>query len=131
MSIHCHVGRYSGEVEKNRSRKFAGKKGGKMKIIDVLLERGCFSVLADQYKDIVRLWTLSAPFQDGRTLKALQRFFPDLEVSGRIIILGRYKTLAEAHHDVAQAKVFSSSKSVQSLFRFDTEESLKTIKSFS
>ena len=102
-----------------------------MNIVNILEEKGLFGVLADQHGSVVRLWTLSSPFKDGRTLKALKKFFPCLEVTGKMIRLGGYNTLVEAQHDLALAKVYSFSKGVQNLFRFDTEESLATLKNIS
>jgi len=102
-----------------------------MKIIDALLSAKVRAVLFDQRSGVVRLWTLSQVFQDGRKLKALRRWFPYLEVRGRIIRLGGYNNLSEGTHDLANAKVYSNSNSVQSLYKFDTIESLASIKHFS
>ena len=100
------------------------------KIINVLRREGPFGILADERNNIIRLWTLSFPFTDGRKLRALRRFFPNLEVNGEIIRLGGYSSLAEAQRDVAEAKMRSCSKNVNSLYRFDTSESILTIKNY-
>ncbi len=97
------------------------------RIIDVLQAQKTFAVLADERNKIVRLWTLSHPFKDGRKERALKRFFPDLEVRGEIIRLGGYQSLVSAHADIADAKTTSHSKAVQNLFRYDTPESLATL----
>lgn len=101
-----------------------------MKILDALKLGGEGAVLADENSGIVRLWTLRGPFHDGRTMRALRRFFPHLDVMGEIIRLGGFRSLAEAHHVIAEAKMTSWSPAVQRLFRFDMPESLATIKHY-
>ena len=89
------------------------------------------AVLADEGHGtgIVRLWTLVAPFRDGRTMRVLRRFFPDAEAYGKNLLrLGGFRTLAEAHRVIAEAKMTSLSPAVQGLVRWDTPESLPTLK---
>ena len=99
-----------------------------MKIREALEAGGEFAVLADESHGIVRLWTLSRPFRDRRVLRALQRFFPDLQVRGRIIRLGGFRTLVDAQQLLAEAKVTSMSRLVMSLSRYDIPESAGTIR---
>ena len=101
-----------------------------MKIVDALRQGGEGAVLADENSGVVRLWTLSVPFHDGRRMRALRRFFPHLEVCREIIWLGGFHSLAEAHHWLAEAKMTSCSAAVKRLFRFDVSESLATIKHY-
>ena len=98
------------------------------KIKDVLENAPLGATMFDEHNDEVRLWTLSHPFKDGRKLRALKKFFPYLDVRGRIIKLGGYNTLVDGMHDLAMAKVYSCSNSVQTLYKFDTPESLASIK---
>ena len=106
-----------------------------MKIIDALNQapqEDGLPVLADEGHGIVRLWTLVGPFSDGRTMRALRRFFPAAEIKNRELLrLGGFRSLAEAQSTVAEAKMTSSSPAVQSLVRYDVPESLATIKHFS
>ena len=102
-----------------------------MKILEALEGVNAGGVLADEYKGLVRLWTLSSPFLDGRKMRTLRRFFPSAEVLGRILRLGGFRSLAEAHAAIAEAKMTSSSLAVQRLFRYDIPESLTTIKHYS
>jgi len=102
-----------------------------MKILEALRQGGEGAILADEFSGVVRLWTLSEPFQDGRIMRALRRFFPHLEVRGGILRLGGFHTLVEAQHCVAEAKMASYSVTVQHLFRYDVPESLATIKHYS
>jgi len=101
-----------------------------VKIIDALRQGGEGAVLADENSGIVRLWTLAEPFRDGRTMRTLRRFFPHLEVRGEIIRLGGFRSLEEAHHVIAEAKIDSLSSAVKCLFRFDLPESSATIKHY-
>jgi hypothetical protein len=101
-----------------------------VKIRDALKLGGEGAVLADENSGIVRLWTLTEPFHDGRVMRALRRFFPYLEVRGEIIRLGGFNTLVEAQRCLAEAKVDTSSLAVRKLFRFDLPESLATIKHY-
>jgi hypothetical protein len=102
-----------------------------MEIISALKMGGEGSVLADEFSGIVRLWTLAKPFQDGRKMRSLKRFFPYLEVKGEFIRLGGYPSVSEAQHWVAEAKMTSWSPAVQNLFRYDVPESLATLKHIS
>jgi hypothetical protein len=102
-----------------------------MKVLDALMVGGELSVLADEHNGEVRLWTLTSGFCDKRAFNSLKRFFPNLNVEGRIIKLGGYKSLVEAQHKLANAKVYSHSKNVQSLFRHDFPESAATLKHYS
>jgi len=101
-----------------------------MKIVTALRQGGEGAVLADENHGVVRLWTLSFPFRDGRIMRAIRRFFPYLEVQGEILRLGGFHSLAEAHGVIAEAKMTSSSQAVQGLFRHDVPESLATIKHY-
>lgn len=99
-----------------------------MKILDALLEEGPGGVLADEGHGVVRLWTLAAPFRDGRVWVALVRVFPHAERYGaHLIRLGGWSSLQEAQSDMAD-KVFSYSPAVSGLYRFDVPESLATLK---
>lgn len=102
-----------------------------MKISEALSKGGEGAILADENNGIVRLWTLTSLFRDGRAMRALKRFFPHLEVRGEIIRLGGFNTLVEAQYVVAEAKINTFSFAVRRLFRFDVPESLKTIKHYS
>lgn len=99
-----------------------------MKIVDALQTAPEGAVLADEADGVVRLWTLSRSFGHGSTRRALARWFPSLEVRGGIIRLGGFATLAEAHGVLADAKMGTTSKVVQGLFRYDVPESLATIR---
>ncbi len=101
-----------------------------MRIIDTLVKGGEGAVLADENSGVVRLWTLSCPFRDGRTMRALRRFFPCAEVRGNILRLGGWRSLVEAQHPLAEAKMTSSSPAVQGLFRYDVPESLSTLEHY-
>lgn len=102
-----------------------------MKIIKAVKQGGEGAVLADEHVGVVRLWTLAEPFRDGRTLRALRRFFPAAELRGDLLRLGGFRSLLEAQKAAAEAKMTSSSLAVQRLFRYDVPESLATIKHYS
>lgn len=103
-----------------------------MKIVEALQQNGQGAVLADEHAGVVRLWVLVGLFRDGRVLRALKKFFPYTEMHGeKILRLGGFRSLAEAHAAIAEAKMTSSSLAVQRLFRFDVPESLATIKHYS
>ena len=53
-----------------------------MKIKEALCQGGKGAVLADEANGVVRLWTSSKPFLDGRVLRALRRSFPAAEICG-------------------------------------------------
>lgn len=103
-----------------------------MKILMALRQGGEGAVLADENSGVVRLWTLSEFFRDGRTMRALRRFFPYAEVRGEVLLrLGGWRSLVDAHHPLAEAKMNSSSPAVQALFRYDVPESRATLKHIS
>jgi hypothetical protein len=113
---------------KNPPEEFEEKK---MKIIEALEKDAAGAVLMDENSGVVRLWTLFAEkFRDGRTSKALKRFFPALEIRGNLVRLGGYYSVSEAHRALAEAKMTSYSPYIQGLYRFDTPESLATLKTF-
>lgn len=102
-----------------------------MKIIDALKKGDAGAVLMDENSGVVRLWILSTDnLKDGRTLKALKRFFPHLEIKEELIRLGGYCSVSEAHRALVVAKMTSHSPDVQGLYRFDVPESLATLKTF-
>ena len=88
-------------------------------------------VLADANAGIVRGWCENPG--DGRTLRAIRRFFPDAEVyGGNLVRLGGFRrfagkgSLVEA---LADAKMQSSSPFVQALHLFESSdgEGMQTI----
>lgn len=99
-----------------------------MTIIGILRAAEPGSVLADEAIGVVRLWTLAGPFRDGRTMRVLRKYFPSLQVRGEMIRLGGWRSLVEAHHPLAEAKMTSSSPMIQRLVRCDVPESLTTLR---
>ncbi len=101
-----------------------------MKIIEALRQGGEGAVLADEHAGVVRLWTLAESFRDGRIMRALRRFFPHVESKGEFLRLGGFRSVVEAQHWVAEAKMTSWSPAVRHLFRYDVPESLATLKHY-
>ncbi len=100
-----------------------------MKIVEALRQGGKGAVLADETNGVVRLWTSARPFRDGRALRALRKSFPAAEICGdNLLRLGGFRSLAEAHQALAEAKMNSSSPAIRGLFRYDMPESLATLK---
>ena len=96
------------------------------KIKDVV---GDGRVLADASHGIVRGWCENPG--DGRTLRAIRRFFPDAEVYGQLVRLGGFRRFAGGEDSLvsalADAKMKSHSHFVQALHLFDCPEGMQTI----
>lgn len=102
-----------------------------MKIVNALREGKSGAVLMDENSGVVRLWLLSTEkLRDGRTLTALKKFFPHLEIKEELIRLGGYCSVSEAHRALVDAKMTSCSPHIQGLYRFDVPESLASLKTF-
>ncbi len=102
-----------------------------MKILEALRNGEEGAVLVDENSGIVRLWTLTEPFCDVRTMRALKRFFPYTESKGEFLRLAGVRSVQEANAAIADAKTSSFSPAVQHLFRYDVPESLATLKHIS
>jgi hypothetical protein len=99
-----------------------------MKKIKDLVGNG--RVLADASHGIVRGWCENPG--DGRTLRAIRKFFPGAEVYGQDLVrLGGFRRFAGGEDSLvtalAEAKLQSRSPFVQSLHLFDCPEGMQTI----
>jgi hypothetical protein len=99
------------------------------KIIEVVGEG---RVLADANSGIVRGWCENP--RDGRTLRAIRRFFPGAEVyGGNLVRLGGFRRFAGGEGSLvaalADAKMQSRSPFIQSLHLFESSdgEGMQTI----
>ena len=107
-----------------------------MNILNALLSIGPLGIMFDQHQGVVRAWTLFHPFQNGKTMSALKRFFPCLEVNqtsneeNSFIRLGGFSSLSEAIEVLVNAKLYSRSPAVQGLHRVDVPEGIETITQF-
>lgn len=90
----------------------------------------------NEHRGVVRVWTLFRPFRNERTLSALRRWFPELEVNhtpspdSSFIRLGGFGYLSEAIETLVNAKLYSRSPVVQGLHRVDVPEAIETITQF-
>jgi hypothetical protein len=99
-----------------------------MNIINGLLRMEKGAVMVDENHGVVRLWTLFDPFRDGRTRRALEVYFPQMEVRGPIIRLGGFYSLELAEQQLTYAREISTSLSIRKLYRFNVPESIATLR---